>query len=112
MSAQHLSSLFSKHMTFDAFTTLEGRRFQMSTIRIERNHFLMLKFACCANSLKLYPLVVENLLFDRKLGALLSQILPRILLVSIISHLMRRYTNVGRLDTLDNLNVKCFYEVW
>ena len=38
--------IFSKHMTFDAFTTFEGRRFQMSTIRIENNHFLMLKFAC------------------------------------------------------------------
>ena len=35
-----------KHMTFGAFTTLEGRRFQMSTIRIEKNNFLMLMFAC------------------------------------------------------------------
>ena len=49
-------------MTFGAFTTLEGRQFQ-----IEKNHFLMLMFACCINSLKLSPLVVEKLLFDRKL---------------------------------------------
>ena len=56
-----------KYMTFGAFTTLEGRRFQMSTIRIEKNHFLMLKFTCCTNSLKLCPVVVKNVLFDRKL---------------------------------------------
>ena len=54
-------------MTFGAFTALEGRRFQMSTIRIEKNHFLMLKSACCTTSLKLCPLVVEKLLFERKL---------------------------------------------
>ena len=71
-SAYHLTSLFSKHMTFGAFTMLEGRRFQMLTIPIEKNHFLMLKLSCCANSLKLCPLVVEKLLFDRKLVALLS----------------------------------------
>ena len=59
-------------MTFGAFTMLEGRRFQMSTIRIEKNHFLMLKFACCTNSLKLCPLVVEKLLLDLKLVSLLS----------------------------------------
>ena len=32
----------------------------------------MLKFACFTNSLKLCPLVVEKLLFDRKLVTLLS----------------------------------------
>ena len=51
-------------MMFGAFTSLE--EFQMTTIRIEKNHFLMLKFACCTNSFKLCPLV-EKLLFDRKL---------------------------------------------
>ena len=84
-------------MTFGAFTTLEGRLFKMSSIQIEKNHFLMLNFACCTNSLKLCPLVVEKLLFDRKSVTLLSYILIRILKVLIISPLMRRYSNVGRL---------------
>ena len=75
-------------MTFDASTTHEGRRFQMSTIRIEKNHFLMLKFVCCTNSLKLCPLVVEKLLFDRKFAVLLPLMLVRILKVSIVSPLM------------------------
>ena len=43
----------------------------MSIIRIKKIHFLMLKFACCANSLKLCPLVVEVLFFDRKFVTLL-----------------------------------------
>ena len=60
----------------------------MSTIRIEKNNFLVLKFACCTNSLKLCPLVVETLLFDRKVVTLQSQILLRILKVSIISPLI------------------------
>ena len=97
-SAQHSSSHFSKHMTFGAFTTLEDGLFLMSTIRIEKNHFLMLKFACCANSLKLCPLVVEKFLFERKLVTLLSWILLGILKVVIISLLIRRYANVGRLS--------------
>ena len=59
-------------MMFDASTTFEGRRFQMSTMQIEKNHFLMLKLACCTNSLKLCPFVVEKLLFDRKLVTLQS----------------------------------------
>ena len=45
---------------------------KMSTIQIELNRFLMLMFACCANSLKLCSIAVEKLLFDRKLVALLS----------------------------------------
>ena len=53
-------------MTFGAFTMLVGRQFQLLKIRIEKNHFLMLKFACCTNSLKLCPLV-EKLLFGIKL---------------------------------------------
>ena len=61
MSAKNVPCFFSKHVTFGAITTLEGRRFQMSTIQIEKNHFLMLKFACCTNSLKLCPLFVEKL---------------------------------------------------
>ena len=64
MSVQQLSSLFSKHTTSLTFTTLEGRRFSMSTIRIEKNHFLMLKFAFCSNSFKLCPLVFEKMLFQ------------------------------------------------
>ena len=44
----------------------------MSAIRIEKNHFLMLKFACFANSFKLCPILGEKLLFDRKLVNLLS----------------------------------------
>ena len=47
----------SKHMTSGASTTLEGRRFQLSAIRTEKNHFLTLKFACCTSSFKLCPLV-------------------------------------------------------
>ena len=44
----------------------------MLTIRIEKNNFLMLKLACCTNSLRLCPRVVEKLLLDRKLVTLLS----------------------------------------
>ena len=63
VSPTFVESLFK---TFGASTMLEGRQFQMSTIRIDKYHFLMLKSACCTNNLKLCPLVVEKLLFDRK----------------------------------------------
>ena len=64
----------SKHMTFGASTTLEGRRFQMSTIQIEKNHFLMLKFACCTNSLKLYSQVLywAQMAFASTLSSVMS----------------------------------------
>ena len=74
-------------MTFGAFMTLEGKRFQMLIIRIEKKHFLTLKFACCTNSFRLCPLV-EKLLFERKLVTLLSYILLMILRVFVISPLM------------------------
>ena len=48
--------------TLGAITALEGRRFQMSAIRIVKNHFLALKFACCTNNFKLCPFVGEKLL--------------------------------------------------
>ena len=67
-----------KHILLDAFATLEGRRFQMSAIRIEKNHFLSLKFVCCINSFKLCPLVGEKLLFERKLVSLVIDVVDNL----------------------------------
>ena len=51
--------------TQSALCICNARRKTISDVdnTIEKNHFLMLKFVCCTNSLMLCPLVVEKLLF-------------------------------------------------
>ena len=72
---------------FYKFTTLVGRRFQMLALQIERNHLLMLTYACCMN-INFCPLLDGKMLFEVKLVTLQLEMLLRILKVSIISPLM------------------------
>ena len=59
----------------------------MLTIRIEKKHFMRLKFTCCTNNINLCPLVDGKLIFERNLATLLSQMMLDIFKIkSVLQH--------------------------